>query len=129
MILILLNILALSGLFASNDIGQNLFNTVTRSLSKIPEDIPENVHQGLGVMSSDQSDTWGTRGVRSTEHTECEHDRERDPTVQRQEGGYHPAEMGHSHKKVKPIVLPRLKRDGSAGPASPNMGEVNICAI
>lgn len=122
----MLNILALSGLFASNEIGRNLFNTITGSLSKIPEDIPEDIHQGLGVTNSDQSDTWETRGVRSTEHhTECE----RDPTVQRQEGGYHPAKTGHSYKKVKPTVLPKLKRDGSARLASPNMGEVNICAI
>ena len=64
LVLIGLNILVLSGLFfASSNFHQGFLNTLT------------------GVTSGDQSHTWETRGVRSTEH-------EHDPMVQLQEGRY-----------------------------------------
>jgi hypothetical protein len=90
-VLILLNILALIGLFASNNIGQDLLNTVLGSFSRIPKDF----HQGSGVTSGDHY-----------------------TTVQLvQEGGHHPPpEMGCSHAHVKQTA--KLRRDGSASPST-----------
>jgi hypothetical protein len=103
--LILLNILAISALFASNNFGRDLLNTITGSLSRIPEDI----HQESGVTISDQLHTkysCGTRGVGST-------DREHDL------GGY---------QQVTPTA--ELKQDGSARLASPsNSASIEMRAV
>src|SRR5271154_4241938 len=56
MVLVLLNIIALSGLFAllaSNNFCQDLLNAVAISPSRLPDDI----HQGSSVTSGDQSHT------------------------------------------------------------------------
>jgi hypothetical protein len=50
MVLILLNILALFGLSASNNFGQDLLKTVSGSFCRITEDI----QHGSGVPSGDQ---------------------------------------------------------------------------
>jgi hypothetical protein len=94
MLSVFLNILVLFGLFASNDFSRNLLNTALGSFSRIPEDI----HQGPGVTSSDQSHS----------------------TV-RESGYLPPPQMGSSshtsipHTHVKPTVKP--KRNGSASPS------------
>ena len=94
MVLILLNILVISGLLASSDFGGDLLKTVSRSFSRIPDDIHH-------VTSGDQS------------HTNCQHD----PTVQLvSESGYRPTpEMGYSRTHVKQAA--KLERDGSASPS------------
>ena len=88
MVLILLNILVLFGLFASNNFGRDLLNTVSGSFSRIPQD----THQGLDVARDDQSHTM----VETVELV--------------REGG---PEMECSHTQVKPTA----KRDGSASPS------------
>jgi hypothetical protein len=88
MVLILVNILALFGLFASNNVGRDLLNAVSGSFSRIPED----THHGSGVASGDQSHTIVHQST----------------TVQ-------PPEVECLHTHVKPIA--KLKRDGSASPS------------
>lgn len=51
MVLVLLNILVLFGLIASNNFGQNLLNTVSASFSRISED----THKGSDVTSGDHT--------------------------------------------------------------------------
>jgi hypothetical protein len=92
MVLILVNILALFGLFASNNVGRDLLNAVSGSFSRIPED----THHGSGVASGDQS------------HTIVHQSTTVQPTVQ-------PPEVECLHTHVKPIA--KLKRDGSASPS------------
>jgi hypothetical protein len=74
-VLILLNILVLFSLFASNN-GRDLLNAVSDSFFRIPGDIRQDIRQESSVTSGDQSHT-STRGVRSTyrEHDpmECSH--------------------------------------------------------
>jgi hypothetical protein len=93
MVLILLNILVLFGLFASNNFGRDLLNTVSGSFSRIPQD----THQGSDVARDDQSHTM----VETVELV-----REGGPEM----GG---PEMECSHTQVKPTA----KRDGSASPS------------
>ena len=67
--------------FASSNFRQGFLNTVT------------------GVVSGDQSHTWETRGVRSTEH-------KHNPMVQLQEGGYPPPEMPPPEMGCSPSPSP-----------------------
>jgi len=113
MVLVLLNILVLFSLLASNNFGRDLLNV--GSLFRIPE----NIHQGSGVTS-------GMVQLQEPE-MECSHENQVKSTAiakLEQDGS---ARLASHEKQVKPTAAVKLERDGSS--SSTEMRMDNVCAI